>query len=92
MMTVLVTLLLISQLSLASGSVNPKFILDTSYDALEIDEPENNDVDIYTPDFLHAIQDQELYIVLQRPNYDLSIVYFEHYIHSGSIRSPPFVS
>ena len=92
MTTVLVALLLISQLSLASGNINSRYILDTNFNALEIDESETNDVDVYTPDFLHAIQDQELYIVLQRSDYDLSLVYVEHYIHSGSIRSPLFVS
>jgi len=94
MTTGLVALLLISQMSLASGNTSSRFTFDHNYSSLEIDNPEadNNDVSIFTPDFLHVSSEKSQKVIPHWPDYDSSVVHVRNVTFSYSIRAPPLVS
>lgn len=93
MATVLLALLMISQLSLASSYSNSSFLYDGSYkDSLDDNDQDSNAVTEFNPDFIHASYDYEQNIVSSWSYSDLSIAYIEKQIQSYSIRAPPLFS
>lgn len=87
--TVLVAILLISQLSLASSNI--RFVPDSNYDSLKVSDAENdNDFISSTPDFETFSTKHENTLVPQYASTDLPPIYIENQSTSYSIRSPPF--
>ncbi len=91
MTTVLVVLLLISQLSLASGNINSRFFLDAGFGSLQVDEPESNAINVSTPDIIHIVSEHILPLVYHRCSYEASIKFFKNNYQNYSIRSPPSI-
>ena len=94
MTTVLVALLLISQLSLASENAKPRYILDDNYGSLKVNDTDGNenDINIFPPDFLHITSEQEQQAAPLWPDYDSSVVHVENQSFPYPIRAPPQIS
>lgn len=90
MITTLVALLLISQLSLASERSNSRFFIDSNFFAsLETVDLESNNTHHFTPEFLYINSEQKQYTISSWSNYGLTLIYIENHSRTGSIRSPP---
>ena len=90
MITTLVALLLISQLSLASGRSETRFLLDNNYySSLEAFDLESNNPNHFTPDFINVNSEQKQNNVFAWLIYRLIPISIENQSRSGSIRSPP---
>ncbi len=90
MTTTLVALLLVSQLSLASGRSDARFLLDSNYyDSLETVDLESNNNKHFTPDFIQYNSEQKQNNIFACSSHGLTPIYVENHTHSASIRSPP---
>ncbi|MBL1141887.1 MAG: hypothetical protein HND53_07655 [Proteobacteria bacterium] len=88
----LVTLLLISQFSLAFSNNHSRLTLDTHYIALEVDESESIFIGVFTPDILHSISELEQHNISQSVKTKLVIANTNNLSTPYSIRAPPFIS
>lgn len=91
MTTALFAMLMISQLALASEKTKTSYILDNNYGSLESNTLQGNDnnIDIFTPDFLHAVTVLEQQIPSFWADYDSSVEYVENHSIPYLIRGPP---
>jgi hypothetical protein len=82
-------LLVIIQLPLAADFFASRFTLESSYNLVEADEPENDKLDLVVPDFLHTpageLQENARYGV------EFNLVSASHEVHASfsNIRAPP---
>ncbi|GJM05985.1 MAG: hypothetical protein DHS20C09_19810 [marine bacterium B5-7] len=91
--TVLLALMLISQLSQASDYSKAPFLIDSNYsDSLGADDLKANNVNKYTPDLLCASSEHKQNIVYSFSGHGQVVAYIKKQIHYYSIRSPPLFS
>ena len=86
--TILVAMLLISQLSLASS--NTKYSSDSNFEYLNVSAPDNDDkLRSSSPDIESIGAKRESVTISQHVDNQLSTIYIENLTASYSIRSPP---
>lgn len=95
MATVLLALMLISQLSLASDTSNNRILFDSdNYGSLENDvdnEPEKN-INGYTPGLILNLVNVKQSLISLSANQNQTLAYINNLYYSFPIRSPPYLS
>ena len=92
--SLLFVILLTSQVSQLTNKANTSYILDSTYGALEISDPENKpqDTDLFTPDVIHASHEPDQSKLTYYAEYDYPAPLVVKHFYSVNIRSPPHFS
>jgi hypothetical protein len=89
MTTALLVLLIIGQLPLASDFLASRFTLESSYNLLEAEDPENDSLDLVLPDFLNTAVCQQQGSVRYGAEFNRVSAGNEIHAPFSNIRAPP---
>ena len=90
--TVLLTLLCFSQFAFSADDLSSRFSPESNYDLLEVDDPENVDLELGTPDFVHHTTHRHYGDDIQWVASYSVVIKRDVHASSSHIRAPPKLS